>query len=131
MFRLFICQFVYILNSFTYEKRFFGKVDLFVPSLGVNEAIFHVALTYLRFKKNKNKKKKICPPAPSPKSCERQPNNYFCGPKRCRVDVCSSDVIKIKLSVTKIIIHDKLNLAVIFDIIYFLFTFPVLTLQQL
>ena len=90
-----------------------------------DEAIFHVALTYLRFNKNK----KICPPAPSPKSCEGHPNNYFRGPKRCRVDVCSSDVIKIRPSETKIIIHDKLNLAVIFDIIYFLFTFAVLSLQ--
>ena len=45
------------------------------------------------------------------------------------VQFWSSDVIKIKLSVTKIIIHDKLNLAVIFDIIYFLFTFAVLSLQ--
>ena len=40
-------------------------------------------------------------------------------------------MIKIKPSETKIIIHDKLNLAVIFDIIYFLFTFAVLSLQQL
>ena len=57
-------------------KRFFGKVDLFAPSLGDKEAIIQCSFDF-DLKKKILKKKKSARPHLLQKSCGGQPNNYF------------------------------------------------------
>ena len=75
---------VVVVNLFTFQnwfktcmKRFFGKVDLFAPSLGDKEAIIHHVTSTLIWKKNlKKKKKNSARPHLLQKSCGGQPNNF-------------------------------------------------------
>ena len=57
-------------------KRCFGKVDLFAPSLGDKEAIIPCSFN---FDLKKKSIKKICPPAPTPKSCGGPTKQLFFG----------------------------------------------------
>ena len=57
-------------------KRFFGKVDLFAPSLGDKEAIIPYSFNF-DLKKNKESLKKSARPHLLQKSYGGQPKHYY------------------------------------------------------
>ena len=75
---IFLKLFLSICFILTCMKRFFSKVDLFGPSFGAKETIIiHVALILIWKKSLKKGRKKICPPAPTPKKLWRTTKQLF------------------------------------------------------